>query len=285
MLGPRHDSANTSASPMPSPRKPVILSIAGFDPSGGAGVLADVKTFAAFNVYGMACITALTVQSTQGVRRVKALDPGIVLETLDCLAEDVSFAAIKVGMLGSAAVAAAVLDWLGRSPEVPVVLDPVLKSSSGHDLADDGAVGLLSQGWLGRVQWVTPNLAELAALTGAPAAKSRDQVEQSARQLHQIAAQRGNSGLRIVVTGGHAASPDDFLLTAGESRWFPGRRVETSSTHGTGCTFSSALAARLALGDGEVAAVEAAKEYVAGALRHAFPVGSGNGPLHHFWRG
>ncbi len=246
-------------------------------------MLADLKTFAAVGVYGMACITALTVQSTQGVRKVIVLDAGVVLETLDCLVEDAWIDSIKVGMLGNAAVARAVADWLEQRRTIPVVLDPILKSSSGKDLLDAGGKDVLREAWLGRADWITPNLAELAALTDTQVPVTRAETEDAARALQRMGAERGNAALKVVVTGGHADAPDDLLLAGDEIRWFPGKRVETSSTHGTGCAFSSALAARIALGDGPQAAVQAAKEYVTGALQYATPLGKGAGPLNHFW--
>ncbi len=277
---------------MPPPRTPpvvlrtppIVLSIAGYDPSGGAGVLADLKTFAAHGVYGMACITALTVQSTQGVQRVQALAPGLVMESLDCLASDVRFSSIKVGMLGEHTVATAVVNWLHGQVGVPVVLDPVLRSSSGSHLLDEEGIKMLREEWLGRVDWITPNLTELAALASVRLPVNRAETEDAASQLQQLAARRGNPGLKIVVTGGHAEKPDDLLLTGAGHRWYPGEHVETTSTHGTGCAFSSALASRLALGDDDDSAVRSAKEFVTGALRNAFPVGQGKGPLNHFWR-
>jgi hydroxymethylpyrimidine/phosphomethylpyrimidine kinase len=262
---------------------PIVLSIAGYDPSAGAGVLADLKTFAALGVYGMASITALTIQSTLGVRKVIGLDPGTVVETLDCLAEDVRFDAIKVGMLGNGAVAAAVMAWLQGRKNVPVVLDPVMKSSSGKDLLDSEGREILRHAGLGRANWITPNLAELAILTGELAPTNSEETEKSANELHRMAIRCGNPALKIVVTGGHAKKPDDFLLTDGISEWFRGEWVKTSSTHGTGCTFSSALAARIALGDGAAEAVAHAKLYVTGALRQAYPMGTGKGPLNHSW--
>ncbi len=268
----------------PASTPPAVLSIAGYDPSAGAGVLADMKTFAALGVYGVACVTALTVQSSQGVRRVQALSPDIVIETLDCLAEDVSLSSIKVGMLGGHRVAAAVACWLQSRPAIPVVLDPVVKSSSGKDLLDAKGRDALIGEWLARANWITPNLPELAALAGVPVPSTSAETEDAARRLQQMAAQRGNPGLKIVATGGHAQKPDDLLLTAAGCQWYPGEHIETNSTHGTGCAFSSALAARLAFGDNDSAAVQSAKEYVTGALRYAYSIGQGNGPLNHFWR-
>lgn len=263
---------------------PIVLSIAGYDPSAGAGVLADLKTFAALGVYGMASVTALTIQSSLGVRKVIGLDPSTVIETLDCLAEDVRFAAIKVGMLGTAAVAAAVMAWLEGQKNVPVVLDPVMKSSSGKGLLDSEGCDILRRAGLARANWITPNLSELAVLTGRSVPESKEETEKFAHELHGMATYCGNSALLVVVTGGHAEQPDDMLLMDGTCRWFPGKRVETNSTHGTGCTFSSALAARIAFGDEPSLAVSHTKDYVTGALRHAFPIGIGSGPLNHSWR-
>ncbi|HVC89029.1 MAG TPA: bifunctional hydroxymethylpyrimidine kinase/phosphomethylpyrimidine kinase [Acidobacteriaceae bacterium] len=272
------DSNSSPSSP------PIVLSIAGYDPSAGAGVLADLKTFAAVGVYGMACITALTVQSTQGVRRVVGVDTGIVIETLDCLAEDACFSSIKVGMLAYVTIAQAVADWLGQRQEIPVVLDPIIKSSSGKDLLESDGLDVLRDAWLPRADWITPNLAELAILTETAVPTTGPETEEAAHRLQQMAAQRGNAELKIVVTGGHADAPNDLLLMGNECLWYPGERIHTTSTHGTGCAFSSALAARIALGDEAMTAVKAAKEYVTGALRYSYPLGNGKGPLNHFWQ-
>jgi hydroxymethylpyrimidine/phosphomethylpyrimidine kinase len=262
---------------------PIALTIAGFDPSGGAGVLADVKTFAAHGVYGMACITALTVQSTQGVRRVEPVATEILQETLDCLAQDVRFAAIKVGMLGSLAVVEAVLDWLRTQPGVPVVLDPILRSSSGAPLLEPAGLAALRSGWLARADWITPNLAEAAALVDGPIPASPAAMESCAEALQAQAAKAGNPRLGVVLTGGHAERPDDYVAWPGGRGWLPGERVDTTATHGTGCTFSSALTAHLALGMEPVEGARRAKHYVTSALRAAEPIGQGAGPLNHFW--
>jgi hydroxymethylpyrimidine/phosphomethylpyrimidine kinase len=246
-------------------------------------VLADLKTFAALGVYGMASITALTIQSTLGVRKVIGLDPSTVTETLDCLAEDVRFDAIKVGMLGTKDVAQTVMTWLEGQKNVPVVLDPVMKSSSGKDLLDLAGCEILRRAGLARANWITPNLAELGILTGREIPANGEETENLALELYRMATSLGNPGLKIVVTGGHATKPDDLLLIDGIARWFPGEWIETNSTHGTGCTFSSALAARIALGDEPIQAVEKAKGYVTGALRTAHLIGAGRGPLNHSW--
>ena len=263
---------------------PVCLTIAGFDPSSGAGITADLKTFAAHGVYGVAAITALTVQSTQGVRALEPIRPSLFRETLECLAADIPLAGIKLGMLAGAGLVAEAEHFLCARPELreKVVLDPVLRSSSGAALLDAEGTALLRERLLGAVGWITPNLDELALLTGVEV-RTREQVPAAAERLSRQAASVGNPGLAILVTGGHLDRPDDYLLLSGQGSWLPGERVETRSTHGTGCAFSSALLAELVLGRDGRDAVEAAKRYVADALRAAYPVGQGRGPLHHLF--
>ena len=233
---------------MENSSRPIALTIAGFDPSSGAGVTADLKTFAAHNIYGVACISALTVQSTQGVRRVEVVRPELIRQTLDCLAGDVSLAGIKIGMLGSGEVVTAVSAFLAAQPSAlrpRIVLDPILRSTSGAPLLDLEGVRLLREKLLPQVGWVTPNLDELAILTGTKLPLTDLPIPEAADQLQSQVA----GGLNVVVTGGHLNRPDDFLLTAaGEPDWFRGERVLTSATHGTGCAFSSALACELISG-------------------------------------
>jgi hydroxymethylpyrimidine/phosphomethylpyrimidine kinase len=263
---------------------PVCLTIAGFDPSSGAGITADLKTFAAYGIYGVAAITALTVQSTQGVREIDPVRPSLLRQMLECLASDVELAGVKLGMLASAGVVAEAEQFLRTRPELRsrAVLDPVLRSSSGAALLDAEGTALLRERLLGVVGWITPNLDELALLTGVEV-RSREQIEAAAKRLAHQAAAAGNPGLAIVVTGGHLDRPDDFLLQDGQGSWLTGERIETPSTHGTGCTFSSALLAELMLWRTGREAVAGAKRYVRGALRAAYPVGQGHGPLHHFF--
>jgi hydroxymethylpyrimidine/phosphomethylpyrimidine kinase len=276
-----------------NPSRPIALTIAGFDPGSGAGITADLKTFAAHGIYGVACISALTVQSTLGVRAVEPLSPTLVRRTLECLAEDVSLAGVKIGMLGSSAVVREVSSFLtsqsGAIPRGRIVLDPVLRSSSGTALIDPAGVELLQQELLSRVGWITPNLDELALLTGrdlsAPGSLARDQVPAAAGQLHEMAARLGNDELNVVVTGGHLSRPDDYLLLAsGEGNWLEGEKIVTKATHGTGCAFSSALLSGLISGQSPRQAVVAAKAYVTEALRSAYPVGKGKGPMNHLFR-
>lgn len=263
---------------------PVCLTIAGFDPSSGAGITADLKSFAAQGIYGVAAITALTIQSTQGVRGMEPVHPSIFRATLECLAADLPLAGVKLGMLASAGLVAEAEHFLRVRPELRdrVVLDPVLQSSSGTALLDAEGTALLRERLLGVVGWVTPNLGELALLTGVEV-RTQEQVPVAAARLVRQAVDAGNPGIAIVVTGGHLDRPDDYLLLEGEGVWLRGERVETRSTHGTGCAFSSALLAELVLGRAGVQAVERAKRYVAGALRAAYPVGQGRGPLHHLF--
>jgi hydroxymethylpyrimidine/phosphomethylpyrimidine kinase len=259
-----------------NPSRPIALTIAGFDPSSGAGVTADLKTFAAHGVYGVACISALTVQSTQGVRGVEVLQPGLVRRTLDYLADDFVLAGVKIGMLGSAEVAAEVCAFLALLPPTPIVLDPVLCSSSGAALIDPDGVKVVREALLPQVGWVTPNLDELEVLAGEELG-----VEEAAARLQNLA----GGGLNVVVTGGHLSRPDDFLLTAaGEESWFRGERILTKATHGTGCAFSSALLCGLIAERSPQEAVGMAKAFVTEALRSAYPMGKGNGPMNHLFR-
>lgn len=279
-----HDKPGDPAIPASGRRPPVALSVAGFDPSSGAGITADLKTFAAHRVYGVACISALTVQSTSEVRRVKPIEPLLVRETLECLGRDSVFSGIKIGMLGSAAVARETAQFVASAvPRERIVLDPVLRSSSGKSLISRDGVKILRTELLAAAGWITPNLDELAVLCQVSHVR-RQEVEAAAAKLKRRAAALGNPSLHIVVTGGHLARPDDFLLTGdGEGIWVAGERVRTRATHGTGCAFSSALLCRLIAGDAAEQAVVNAKLFVTAALRAALPVGRGRGPMHHLF--
>ncbi len=264
---------------------PVALTIAGFDPGSGAGVTADLKTFAAHRIYGVACISAMTVQSTQGVRAVEPLPAGLVRRTLDCLVEDVALSGVKIGMLGTSAVAAEVASFLraqsGKIPKERIVLDPVLRSTSGTPLIDANGVRIIRDELLHCVGWITPNIHELAILAGDDSeALSRDKLQAAAARLMQE-----NAELGVVITGGHLAQPDDLLIApSGEQTWLPGVRVATNATHGTGCAFSTAMLCELITGLNPKDAVASAKAYVTEALRSAYPVGKGKGPMNHLFR-
>ncbi len=259
-----------------------VLTIAGFDPSSGAGVTADLMVFAAHGLFGTSCITGLTVQSTVGVRSTTAVSAEVVRATLDCLASDLPPAGIKIGMLTTAGNVAAVAEFLtalrGDEGRVPVVLDPVLRSSSGRELLDAEGVTVMRESLLPLVDWVTPNLEELGALTGRPV-RRRDDMPEAARALQEMGWE-----LNVVATGGHLNPPDDLLVPAeGEMVWLAGDQKVSRSTHGTGCAFSSALLSRLVLGDGDRDAAVAAKQYVAEAIGTAEAMGRGIGPVNHLW--
>ncbi|CAN5685805.1 bifunctional hydroxymethylpyrimidine kinase/phosphomethylpyrimidine kinase [soil metagenome] len=262
-----------------------VLTIAGFDPSSGAGVTADLMVFAAHGLFGTSCITSLTVQSTRGVLSSHPVSSEVLRATLDCLVLDLPPSGIKIGMLATAGNVEAVADFLeifrAQSPNVPVVLDPVLRSSSGRELLNPAGLDLLRARLLPQVDWVTPNTAELAVLTGLPVETHADLV--TAGQTLQRSV-RGGESLIVLAKGGHLDPPDDLLIAPGSDPvWLPGEHIVSTSTHGTGCAFASSLLSRLVLGDQPHAAALAAKAYVAEAIRAAIPRGSGNGPLNHLW--
>ena len=266
---------------MPS-APPVVLTIAGFDPSCGAGVTADIKTIAAHGCYGTACITALTVQTTAGVWRVEPVAKEMVRETLRELAADMPPAAVRVGMLASADVVDAVAEFLDSTKPPNVVLDPILKASSGASLLDDKGVERLVKTLLPLASVVTPNIDEAAVLTGLPVGDI-EQMKAAARKLHEMGAQN------VVVTGGHLERAADVLSIAlpegnFEQLEFVSDRLRSTSTHGTGCAFATALAANLAQGRQLQYAIVLAKAYVTKAISRALPLGKGTGPLHHLYR-
>ena len=260
---------------------PVVLTIAGFDPSSGAGVTADVKTIAAHGCYGVGCITALTVQSTAGVQRVEGITPELVAQTLDELRADLEISAVHIGMLGSASVVRAVADFLEKAGLPNIVLDPIIKSSSGHDLIDAAGLRLLIERLLPLAAVITPNVDEAAALTGL-LVTNLEQMRAAATRLHQMGA------ASVVVTGGHLEKAIDLLSFASprgaQQEVFKSDRLRSNSTHGTGCAFSTAMACHLARGRGLPEAVLLAKAYVAAAIANAHPLGSGTGPVHHLYR-
>src|SRR5579863_448815 len=264
---------------------PIVLTIAGFDPSSGAGITADIKTIAAHGCYGVACITALTVQSTAGVRGVHPVDPELVTDTLVELVADVEVAAVHIGMLGAGSVVKAVADFLGnrsrKAKLLNVVLDPILKASSGADLLDAAGVKLLTEKLIPLADVVTPNIDEAATLTGLKVTDI-EEMKAAAAKLHELGCQA------VVVTGGHLEKATDLLSlqTAQgiEYEVFKAERQRSNSTHGTGCAFATAMACHLALDRGLAEATLLAKTYVTAAIANGQSLGKGTGPVNHLYR-
>ena len=256
---------------------PVALTIAGSDSSGGAGIQADLRTFAALEVYGASAITAVTSQNTLGVRGVEVMKPAFVASQIDAVLDDLPAAAIKTGMLASREVVEAVVVELLKCA-VPIIVDPVMVSKSGSPLLDDAAVNVVSARLLPLAALVTPNLAEAERLVGFPV-RTVDEQEQAARFLVSLGA------AAALVKGGHSpGDPVDVLFAPAVSDVvvrFTSKRVDTVHTHGTGCTYSAAIAAFLARGMSLVDAVSNAHAFVAEGIRQAPRLGRGHGPLHH----
>ncbi|MGD9410043.1 MAG: bifunctional hydroxymethylpyrimidine kinase/phosphomethylpyrimidine kinase [Thiohalocapsa sp.] len=257
-----------------------VLSIAGSDPSGGAGIQADLKAISAQGCYAMAAITALTAQNTRGVTGVQLVDPDFVAEQIDAVFADIRIDAVKIGMLGSADIAAAVAATLARHRPAHIVLDPVMVAKGGDRLLAEAAIAVLKEQLLPLATVLTPNLPEAAVLLGAPEPETRDAMPAVAAALRTL------GPAAVLLKGGHLCgdTSPDLLVTAAGEHWLEGERIATQNTHGTGCTLSSALAAQLALKDDIRVATERAKHYVAGAIAAAdqLTVGRGHGPTHHF---
>ncbi|PYR19572.1 MAG: bifunctional hydroxymethylpyrimidine kinase/phosphomethylpyrimidine kinase [Acidobacteria bacterium] len=266
------------------------LTIAGSDSSGGAGIQADLKTFAAFGLYGASAITAITVQSTKGVEAVAPLAADLVTAQIEAVAGDLALHATKIGMLATAAIVEAVAAAIEELELPLVVLDPVLVSTSGDRLLDPDGVQTLCMELMPLARVVTPNIPEAEALSGRTIG-SAQQAREAARRIHDMGA------ASVIVTGGHAvwdgdtgpraegAGPQiiDLLFDGHVFHEFRTARIDTRPTHGTGCTFASAVAAGLALGRELPDAVARAQQYVAGAVAHALGIGHGCGPIDHFW--
>ncbi|MEM6421001.1 MAG: bifunctional hydroxymethylpyrimidine kinase/phosphomethylpyrimidine kinase [Pseudomonadota bacterium] len=264
---------------------PNILSIAGSDPSGGAGIQADLKAISASGGFAMAALTALTAQNTTGVAGVHLVPPDFVHLQIATVFEDVVVHGVKIGMVATAEIAAAVAAALrdeqkaGRLP--PVVLDPVMVASTGARLLDDAAVETITAQLMPLATVVTPNTRELAVLTGKPVAEDRDAL------LAQAEAVRAMGAAAVLAKGGHFPGDDspDLLLSPGvDAQWFEAPRIATANTHGTGCSLGSAIATQLGHGRPLAEAVAAAKAFVSGgiAASDALRVGHGHGPIHHF---
>ena len=261
-------------------RVPNLLSIAGSDPSGGAGIQADLKTFGALGCFGMAVLTALTAQNTRGVGTIVTLDPAFVVAQTEALFEDIHIDAIKIGMVATPQIATALGTILSRHSAVPIVVDPVLASTSGHALGS-ASVGAAILTHLAPIAvLLTPNLGEAASLSGRPVPRSVADMADTGRALLDKGARA------VLVKGGHLDGDEaiDVLCTPDGVGHFAGRRIATRNTHGTGCTLSSAIAAFLGRGHALPDAITEAKTYLETALAagNALDVGHGCGPVDHF---
>lgn len=258
-----------------------VLTIAGSDPSGGAGIQADLKAFAANGVYGMAAVTALTAQNTQGVTGVKVMPPSFVKAQIETVLADIRVDAIKIGMIATADIARVVAEALADRQNIPIVLDPVMVAKGGATLLQDDAMDALRTVLMPLATFVTPNLPEAGRLLQISEAGNRDEMGEHARALVDLGPDIA------LVKGGHLESDQspDVLWDGVELRWFESARTATKNTHGTGCTLSSTLAAQLAKGMAPSDAMAEAKRYVSGAISAADrqTVGHGHGPVHHFY--
>nr|WP_177297595.1 bifunctional hydroxymethylpyrimidine kinase/phosphomethylpyrimidine kinase [uncultured Blautia sp.] len=259
-------------------KRPTVLTIAGSDSSGGAGIQADIKTMIMNGVYAMSAVTALTAQNTTGVRAILEVSPEFLQQQLDAVFEDIYPDAIKIGMVPSGQLIRVIVDRLRHYGAKKIVVDPVMVSTSGSVLMKEEARAILEEQLLPMAAVITPNIPEAEVLTGR---KIRNREDMEAAALHL-----GIRGIRaVLLKGGHSVSDaDDLLYANGRLTWFPGRRIQNPNTHGTGCTLSSAIASALARGMSMEDAVRKAKDYISGALESDLDLGKGSGPLDHGYR-
>jgi hydroxymethylpyrimidine/phosphomethylpyrimidine kinase len=282
------ETASTVGGPEPDPERltaragrsrPRALTIAGSDSGGGAGIQADLKTFAALGVYGASVITAITAQNTVEVRAIHEVPVDVVAAQIDAVLDDIGADAAKTGMLSSAAIIEVVVDRLRAHGPLPLVVDPVMVAKSGDRLLREDAVSALRETLLPLATVVTPNAPEASVLAGIDV-EDATTAREAARRIHDL-------GPRfVIVKGGHLAGDraDDIVFDGREFHVLSAPRLATAHTHGTGCTFSAAIAAGLAQGHDPLAAARAAKAYLHGAIEHAEPLGAGHGPVNHLWR-
>ncbi len=265
---------------------PNVVTIAGVDPSGGAGVLADVKAISANGAYACGVIAALTAQNTQGVTGIQPVPAAFVRLQIDTLFSDLAIAAVKIGMLGQAAVTLAVADRLAHWKPVTCVLDPVMIAKSGDALLDRDAVGALREGLLPLATMLTPNLPEAGVLLEQRPPETMGEMRRAAERLREAMAHDGQRW--VYLKGGHlpGSTAIDLLHDGDRMIELAAPRIDTKNTHGTGCTLSSALAALIAQSSDVPAAARRAKDYLTGAIRASgeLDAGKGHGPVHHFWK-
>lgn len=255
-----------------------VLTIAGSDSGGGAGIEADLKVFTALGVYGMAALTSVTAQNTVGVRAIQDLSPEIVAQQIDAVAEDIGIDAAKTGMLSNAAIIEAVAESVARNHIPKLVVDPVMISKSGARLLREDACEILKRSLLPLAWLVTPNVPEAEALTGIRI-EGMTGIERAATRILELGPRY------VLLKGGHLDGPEsvDYLFDGKEIQTFQSPRVPTRNTHGTGCTLSAAITANLAKGSAIEMAIQEAKAYLINAIIHGFSLGKGHGPLNHFW--
>ena len=258
-----------------------ILTIAGSDSSGGAGIQADIKAISALGCYALSVVTAITAQNTRGVRAVNLVDAKLVRMQLEAIFDDIQVDAIKIGMLGSSEIIYTVVECL-RNRNIPIVLDPVMVAKSGDVLLHADAVNALKEALFPITTLLTPNLPEAAVLLGQKEADNRFNMELQAKELLNLGVKT------VLLKGGHLSDDDspDLLATEYEFLWFQEKRFNTKNTHGTGCTLSSALASLLGRNYSIPEATSSAKSYITQAIKNAdkLKIGSGHGPTHHFWK-
>lgn len=255
-----------------------VLSIAGSDSSGGAGIQADIKTIQAHHLFAQTAITALTAQNTTGVYGVLDVDPAFVGQQIDVVFDDIRPDAVKIGMVSSPVIVDAIVDALVRNGAANIVVDPVMVATSGSELSSNEAVVALREKLIPLATVITPNMPEAEVLFGAHIENAADQ-ERAAVEIARA------TGVAVLVKGGHGENDANDVLACpdGAVTWFEGERVDTANTHGTGCTLSSAIACGLAVGKPLEEAVKSAKDYITGALSAGLDLGHGSGPMDHMW--
>lgn len=254
-----------------------VLTIAGSDCSGGAGIQADMKTMAAHKVYGMSVITSLTAQNTTGVYGVLDIEPEFVAKQIDCVFQDIVPDAVKIGMVSNSKIIDVIVDKLQEYKAKNIVVDPVMVSTSGSKLLSDEAMEVLQNKLIKIADIITPNIPEAEVLSGM-SIKSQEDMMEAAKKISIML-----NGA-VLIKGGHLVSDAiDLLYSNGEYRWFKSERINNNNTHGTGCTLSSAIACNLAMGYTLEDSIEKAKKYLTGALKDGLNLGRGSGPLNHMY--
>ncbi|WP_066639776.1 bifunctional hydroxymethylpyrimidine kinase/phosphomethylpyrimidine kinase [Desulfolucanica intricata] len=254
------------------------LTIAGSDSGGGAGIQADLKTFSALGVFGLTAITAVTAQNTQGVFDVQEIEPRVVSRQIDCVFEDIEIDAVKIGMVSSIEIIKSIFHSLTKQKASNIVLDPVMISKSGYKLLKQEACNELVNSLFPLATVITPNLPEAEEITGNKINTITD-MEYAAQEIYALGPRA------VVIKGGHLpGEPTDIFYDGERFIHIKGERFDTKNTHGTGCTYSSAITAYLAKGLDLLSAVKNAKEYITGAIKNSFSIGKGVGPTHHFYK-